>query len=88
MPTVVSSADALILITDHDDLDMGLLEASTTPVLDTRKPPQGRQRRKTLSVGKTALLAVQTDVTHDPRVRRQVDWLISDGWTVDNPRVR
>lgn len=34
-------------------------------------------------MGKTALLAVQTDVTHDPRVRRQVDWLISDGWTVD-----
>lgn len=30
-----------------------------------------------------ALLAVQTDVTNDPRVRRQVDWLTSDGWVVD-----
>ncbi|MGN6502880.1 MAG: glycosyltransferase [Pseudolysinimonas sp.] len=34
-------------------------------------------------MAKTALLAVQTDVTHDPRVRRQIDWLTSDGWTVD-----
>ncbi len=34
-------------------------------------------------MAKTALLAVQTDVTHDPRVRRQVDWLTSAGWTVD-----
>jgi glycosyltransferase involved in cell wall biosynthesis len=34
-------------------------------------------------VAKKALLAVQTDVTHDPRVRRQIDWLTSAGWTVD-----
>lgn len=34
-------------------------------------------------MGKTALLAVQTDVTNDPRVRRQVDWLTGQGWTVD-----
>jgi UDP-N-acetyl-D-glucosamine dehydrogenase len=33
---LVASADALILITDHDDLDMGLLEGASTPVLDTR----------------------------------------------------
>ncbi len=33
---LVADADALILITDHDDLDMSLLEASKTPVLDTR----------------------------------------------------
>ena len=30
-----------------------------------------------------ALLAVNTDVTHDPRVRRQIDWLTSEGWVVD-----
>jgi glycosyltransferase involved in cell wall biosynthesis len=36
-----------------------------------------------VTVGRSALLAVQTDVTHDPRVRRQIDWLTSDGWTVD-----
>jgi nucleotide sugar dehydrogenase len=33
---LVADADALILITDHDDLDMGLLDASPNPVLDTR----------------------------------------------------
>jgi UDP-N-acetyl-D-glucosamine dehydrogenase len=33
---LVESADALILITDHDDLDMGLLAGASTPVLDTR----------------------------------------------------
>ncbi len=38
---LVSRADALILITDHDDLDMGLLEASATPVLDTRNRLEG-----------------------------------------------
>jgi glycosyltransferase involved in cell wall biosynthesis len=34
-------------------------------------------------VTKHALLAVNTDVTHDPRVRRQIDWLTSEGWVVD-----
>ena len=32
---------------------------------------------------KTALVAVESDITRDPRVRRQVDWLVEDGWTVD-----
>lgn len=34
-------------------------------------------------MAKHALLAVNTDVTHDPRVRRQIDWLTSEGWVVD-----
>lgn len=33
---LVKDADALILITDHDDLDMALLDSSPNPVLDTR----------------------------------------------------
>jgi UDP-N-acetyl-D-glucosamine dehydrogenase len=33
---LVASADAVILITDHDDLEIGLLEGVSTPVLDTR----------------------------------------------------
>ncbi|MBX3193992.1 MAG: nucleotide sugar dehydrogenase [Microbacteriaceae bacterium] len=38
---LVESADALILITDHDDLDLGLLAGSRTPVLDTRNRIEG-----------------------------------------------
>jgi UDP-N-acetyl-D-glucosamine dehydrogenase len=38
---LVADADALILITDHDDLDMGLLDASANPVLDTRNRLSG-----------------------------------------------
>ena len=32
----VEMSDLLILVTDHDDLDLELLQGSTTPVLDTR----------------------------------------------------
>ena len=32
----VETSDLLILVTDHDDLDLELLQGSTTPVLDTR----------------------------------------------------
>ncbi len=32
---------------------------------------------------KTALLVVRTHIVRDPRVRRQIEWLVSDGWTVD-----
>jgi nucleotide sugar dehydrogenase len=38
---LVSGTDALILITDHDDLDMDLLSNSATPVLDTRNRLEG-----------------------------------------------
>ena len=31
----------------------------------------------------TALVAVRSDIRVDPRVRRQIDWLTSEGWTVD-----
>jgi len=34
--TAVEAADLVILVTDHDDLDLSILEASTTPVLDTK----------------------------------------------------
>lgn len=30
-----------------------------------------------------ALLITYSDVQNDPRVRRQIDWLASDGWSVD-----
>ncbi len=33
---------------------------------------------------KKALVVVLTDVSNDPRVRRQIDWLLSEGWTVDS----
>ncbi|WP_353988414.1 glycosyltransferase [Ruicaihuangia caeni] len=32
---------------------------------------------------KTALVAVESNISRDPRVRRQVDWLVDDGWVVD-----
>jgi nucleotide sugar dehydrogenase len=38
---LVDSADAIILITDHDDLDLSLLERSAKPVLDTRNRLSG-----------------------------------------------
>jgi nucleotide sugar dehydrogenase len=38
---LIADADALILITDHDDLDLELLSSSTTPVLDTRNRLEG-----------------------------------------------
>ncbi|MGN6502879.1 MAG: nucleotide sugar dehydrogenase [Pseudolysinimonas sp.] len=38
---LIADADALILITDHDDLDLALLSASTTPVLDTHNRLEG-----------------------------------------------
>lgn len=31
----------------------------------------------------TALIAVRSEIVVDPRVRRQIDWLVEDGWTVD-----
>jgi glycosyltransferase involved in cell wall biosynthesis len=31
----------------------------------------------------TALVAVRSDIRVDPRVRRQIDWLASEGWAVD-----
>src|SRR5690554_1101020 len=36
-----------------------------------------------LTSGKTALIIVRTNVGRDPRVRRQLDWLASEGWVVD-----
>ncbi|HEX7835180.1 MAG TPA: nucleotide sugar dehydrogenase [Pseudolysinimonas sp.] len=38
---LIESADVLVLITDHDDLDLALLGASSTPVLDTRNRIEG-----------------------------------------------
>jgi glycosyltransferase involved in cell wall biosynthesis len=38
----------------------------------------------TMAMNKTALVAVLADVSQDPRVRRQIDWLESEGWTVDS----
>jgi len=35
-------------------------------------------------MNKTALVVVLADVSQDPRVRRQIDWLESEGWTVDS----
>lgn len=32
---------------------------------------------------RTALVISYSDIASDPRVRREVDWLLSDGWTVD-----
>lgn len=32
---------------------------------------------------KTALLVTRTHVARDPRLRRQLDWLVSEGWSVD-----
>src|SRR5690554_5568640 len=32
---------------------------------------------------KTALLVVLSNVSTDPRVRRQIAWLTTEGWTVD-----
>ncbi|PRB64777.1 hypothetical protein [Microbacterium sp. MYb45] len=31
----------------------------------------------------TALVLSYSDIASDPRVRREIDWLVSDGWTVD-----
>ncbi|WP_099331807.1 hypothetical protein [Actinomyces minihominis] len=33
--------------------------------------------------GGKALLVSYTDIDRDPRVRREVNWLVEDGWTVD-----
>jgi glycosyltransferase involved in cell wall biosynthesis len=33
---------------------------------------------------KKALVAVDSNVARDPRVRRQIDWLADEGWTVDS----
>jgi glycosyltransferase involved in cell wall biosynthesis len=33
---------------------------------------------------KKALVVVLADVENDPRVRRQIEWLTSEGWTVDS----
>jgi UDP-N-acetyl-D-mannosaminuronate dehydrogenase len=38
---LVAASDAFVLITDHDDIDLGLLGASPTPVLDTRNRLEG-----------------------------------------------
>ncbi|MBM7467107.1 hypothetical protein [Microbacterium esteraromaticum] len=32
---------------------------------------------------RTALVLTYSDVASDPRVRREIDWLLGDGWTVD-----
>lgn len=37
----VRSADLIILVTDHDDVDLGLVEAAEVPVLDTRNRLDG-----------------------------------------------
>jgi nucleotide sugar dehydrogenase len=37
----LSSADAVILVTDHDDFDLAVLEQSGTPVLDTKNRVSG-----------------------------------------------
>lgn len=39
--TSVASADAVVLITDHDDMDMALLKSAGVPVLDTKNVVQG-----------------------------------------------
>jgi hypothetical protein len=33
--------------------------------------------------GRTALVACMSPLREDPRVRREIDWLLSDGWVVD-----
>lgn len=33
--------------------------------------------------GRTALVLSYSDIASDPRVRREIDWLVGDGWTVD-----
>src|SRR5690554_3017100 len=38
----------------------------------------------TSEAGKKALVVVLTEVASDPRVRRQIDWLSSEGWIVDS----
>lgn len=37
----------------------------------------------TSSPGRTALVLSYSDIASDPRVRREIDWLSADGWTVD-----
>ena len=37
----IDEADLDIIVTDHDELDLGLLEDATTPVLDTRNRVKG-----------------------------------------------
>ncbi|QIZ99608.1 nucleotide sugar dehydrogenase [Leifsonia sp. PS1209] len=37
----ISSADAVVLITDHDDFDLDLLNSATVPVLDTKNRLSG-----------------------------------------------
>lgn len=37
----------------------------------------------TSSRSRTALVLSYSDIESDPRVRREIDWLVSDGWTVD-----
>lgn len=32
---------------------------------------------------RTALVLSYSDIASDPRVRREIDWLVADGWTVD-----
>lgn len=32
---------------------------------------------------RTALVLSYSDIATDPRVRREIDWLVADGWTVD-----
>lgn len=36
-----------------------------------------------MKLEKNALVIVMSDINRDPRVRRQVDWLVAEGWTVD-----
>lgn len=36
-----------------------------------------------MTTERTALVLSYSDIANDPRVRRQIDWLLADGWTVD-----
>lgn len=40
-PEALAEADLVILLTDHDELDLGLLELGSTPVLDTKNKLKG-----------------------------------------------
>lgn len=41
-PTTIANADLAILVTDHSDMDISVLEEAATPVLDTRNRLNGR----------------------------------------------
>jgi UDP-N-acetyl-D-mannosaminuronate dehydrogenase len=41
MESLIRGADAAILVTDHDDMDLGALEDGAVPVLDTKNRLRG-----------------------------------------------